>query len=288
MTFPSPGRSLRSLLVVSALLSFALPAHAQLGGLIKKKIDKVTAAGGPVVFDDVILEITQERLERLTAGLRLARQFAQGPEGRAAMEAKIAPLDARQVAIYEKQVDAINAWDEKRRAHENCLDSAFSELRDKAGEQMMSRAMSDPQMIRRMMELSQAATAAQEKGDTATLRKITEEMDKLKAPTKADSLEAAKQCGELATPAIIKEWLGLNKQIDALRQQLQKSEDESRAKVESVSGMNPRQSGMFCERIKIFIQRLQQKQKQVGFSDKEQQVLANLAQAIKDLEELCP
>ena len=57
---------------------------------------------------------------------------------------------------------------------------------------------------------------------------------------------------------------------------------------ETMSGMNARQSAVFCERIKQFVQQLKEKKKHVGFSDDEIKRLAKLEQAIKDLEALCP
>ena len=77
-------------------------AHAQVGGLIKKKLDKATgkdpaeqAVDAPVVFDKVTLEITQERIEKLTAAKLAVRKFLEGPTGPAAYEKQFAALDAR-------------------------------------------------------------------------------------------------------------------------------------------------------------------------------------------------
>src|SRR5260221_1523428 len=85
MTSLLAARPVRTAGFLAALVLFALPAHAQgLGGLIKKKIDKATAkdpaqqaADAPVVFDKVTLEITQERIEKLTAAKRAVRKFAE-------------------------------------------------------------------------------------------------------------------------------------------------------------------------------------------------------------------
>src|SRR5689334_21944037 len=112
MTLLSPIRPARVAGLLSALVLFALPTHAQgIGGLIKKKIDKATtkapeqqAADAPPVFDKVTLEITAERVQKLTAARRAAKQFADGPDGPSALEKRIAPLDDRQTAIYGKQV----------------------------------------------------------------------------------------------------------------------------------------------------------------------------------------
>jgi hypothetical protein len=286
------SRPIRTASFLAVLVLFALPAHAQLGAL-KKKLDKATGnpAQQPVaapVFDNVTLEITQERIEKLTAAKRAVRTFAQGPKGPAAYEKLIQPLDNRQVAIYEKQVDAINAWDQKRRDYENCVDSVLSAITDQKNSQMRSQAQSDPSFLQKMMQLSQAMMAAQQKGDTAEMRKITQQIERMKEPTKADSAEAAKRCTYPTPPALVKEWIGLKRQIDSLNNLKQDAENQQAKIEEPISGMNARQSAIFCERIKLYAQQLKQKKPHVGYSDDEVKRLANLEQASKDLDELCP
>jgi len=295
MTACFAPRPLRVATLLAALAVLAAPAHAQgLGGLIKKKLDKATGkeepqqAAQPVVFDKVTLEITQERIEKLTAAKRAVRKFLEGPTGPAAYEKQFAALDARQTAIYEKQVDNINGWDEKRRDYERCLDSAFSAIRDRKKSQLGSQAMSDPAIMRKAMEWGQALAAAQQKGDTAAVRKIAAQLEGMNAPTKADSAEAAKHCVYPPQPPLVKEYLGLKRQLDSLGNLRQEAESQAGKMEETTSGMDARQSAIFCERIKQYVQQLKEKKQHVGFSDDEVKRLANLEQAIKDLEALCP
>jgi hypothetical protein len=296
MTVHSLIRPIRVAGLLTVLVVFVAPAHAQgLGGLIKKKVDKATgnnpaqqAAVAPPVFDNVTLEITQERIQKLTAAKQAVRQFAEGPTGPAAYEKQIQPLDNRQVAIYQKQVDAINAWDQKRRDYENCVDSVLGAISQRKQSQFQSQMLSDPASMQKMMQLSQQMMAAQQKGDTAAIRKITEQIDRMKAPTKADSAEAEKHCSYPTPPPLVKEWVGLKRQIDSLNNLKQDAENKQAKIEEPISGMNPRQSAMFCERIKQYVQQLKQKKQHVGFSDDEVKRLANLEQAIRDLEALCP
>src|SRR5262249_50049549 len=120
------------------------------------------------------------------------------------------------------------------------------------------------------------------------IRKIVAELDRLKAPQKGDSAEAAKHCTYPTPPALVKEWVGLKRQIDSLNN-LKQDAENTQAKIEEpISGMNPRQNAIFCERIKVYVQQLKQKKNHAGFSDDEVKRLASLEQAIKDLDELCP
>lgn len=293
MTAFSMIRPTRAAGFVAVLALFAAPAHAQIGSLIKKKLEKPKetteqAGGQAVVFDAVTLEITQERIEKMTTAKRAVRTFAQSPQGPAALEKQIEALDARQAAIYEKQVTNINAWDEKRQAYENCVDSVLSEIASRKNAQFQSQMAVDPAAMRKLMELGQAMLAAQQKRDTAGMRKIAAEIEQMKAPTKADSAEAMKHCAYPVQPPLVKEWMSLKRQIDSLGNLKQDAESKQGKMEEQLSGMNPRQSAIFCERIKLYIQQLKEKKKHVGFSDEEVKRLANLEQAIKDLEELCP
>ena len=114
--------------------------------------------------------------------------------------------------------------------------------------------MSDPAAIRKAMEWGQALAAAQQKGDTAAVRKITEQLGGSKAPTKADSAEAAKHCVYPPQPPLVKEYLGLKRQLDSLGNLRQEAEAQAGKMEETTSGMNARQSAVFCERIKQFVQ----------------------------------
>jgi hypothetical protein len=142
--------------------------------------------------------------------------------------------------------------------------------------------------MRKAMEWGQALAAAQQKGDTAAVRKITEQLGGSKAPTKADSAEAAKHCVYPPQPPLVREYLGLKRQLDSLGNLRQEAEQQLAKIEETTSGMNPRQNAVFCERIKLYVDQLKQKKKHVGFSDDEVKRLANLEQAIRDLEALCP
>lgn len=182
----------------------------------------------------------------------------------------------------KRQATNINDWDAKRGDYERCLDSALA-----AG-----RAHSIPSApdLQKMMEFGMAMAAAQQRGDTAEVRRIIAAVEKAKAPTRADTLAAVKVCGPPPAPsAIIKQWYQLKAQLDSLGPQKTAAEDSVRAREEGLSGMNGRQSAVFCERIKAYIAQLKARQKnEYAFTDDEIKTMTNLAQAIKDLEALCP
>lgn len=240
----------------------------------------------PVKFDNVVLEITPDRVNKLLAGRRAAKPMADGPNGPGAIQARIAQVGTRQSEIYEKEVEAINEWDEERRDHERCVADAIVALQDQRGP-----TLPDPATMTQLAQLAQALAAAQARGDTTEVRRIAEAVDKLKAKsTRADSLAAEKQCGKAPAPSgLVKEYLDAFVVLDTLAQRLRASEDSIRAVEARASGMETRQSAMLCERIKLYLEQLKtQKEKLTGFTEAELKTLANLTQAIKDLEALCP
>ncbi len=274
------------LLLAIAAVTPGREAGAQIGGLIKKGAGHAASAaapappsvGEPVAFDDVILELTPERLAQIAAGKAAARKIAEGPNGPAAIRKRIESLDERQVAIYSKHVDEINAWDEKRRASENCRDSVLAEATDRLTSQSAS------QYMEQYRQLALDYAAAQARGDSAAMKRVMAEIERQGKPTRADTLAAERSCGAPAPPRVVQEWLDLKSQLEALQEQLAQAEQAVRDAEERESGMNQRQLAISCERIRIYIARMEAKQQQHGFTQAE---LDALAQAKSELKRLC-
>jgi hypothetical protein len=277
----STGRFLCAALALAAVTP-CRDGQAQLGGLIKKKVGQAAAGQAPAtqatgqapVFDNVILELTPPRLAQVIAAKKAGKQLASGPNSPVALRKKLDALDEQQAAIYRKHVDDINAWDAKRMDTEGCRDSVLALASDRQGSTWLQRAA----------PLSMQVAQAQAKGDTAELRRLTEQLQRLKAPTAADTAQAVKQCGTPAPPAIVQQWLGIKSQMDPVNEEIGKAEQAIRDGETSTSGMNERQLAMACERIQIFVDRMKAKKQQPGFTAAEIQALD---QAIKDLDKLC-
>jgi hypothetical protein len=277
----STGRFLCAVLALAAVT----PCHegqAQIGGLIKKKVGQAAAGQAPAaqatgqapVFDNVILELTPPRLAQVIAAKKAGKQLATGPNSPVALRKKLDALDEQQAAIYSKHVDDINAWDAKRMDAERCRDSVLALASDRQGSTWLQRAG----------PLSMQVAQAQQKGDTAELRRLTEQLQRLREPTAADTVQAVKQCGIATPPAIVQQWLGIKSQMDTVNEEIAKAEQAISDAETATSGMNQRQLAMACERIQIFVDRMKAKKQQPGFTAAEIQALD---QAIKDLDKLC-
>jgi hypothetical protein len=275
-------RCFPAFLVTLLAVSLCSSAEAQFGGLVKKVIGKQApnppATGPAVAFDSVVLELTPARIAKVIAGKHAARQIADGPNGPAALERRLEPLDARQTQIYEKHVTEINALEEKRQDIERCRDSAMSALADR---KLATSSQADQQ---RMMQVGIAVATANARGDTAEARRLTDQLQRSRQPSAADSAAARQQCGSAPTPAIVQEWLDLKAQIEKLQQQIVAANQAISDAEENTSGMNPRQMAVACERIELFLDRQKAKQQQVSLSTAE---ISALSQAGKDLEDVC-
>jgi hypothetical protein len=150
------------------------------------------------------------------------------------------------------------------------------------------KRLNSAQDMQKMQQIGLAIAMAQSKGDTAEVRRLTEQFQKSQEPTPADTATAKRQCGDPTPPALVKEWLDLKSQIDNLRSQADQADAQIDKTETSASGMNRRQRSIFCERIKILIGKLKAKQATAGFSDAEVEAAKKREQAIKDLEALCP
>ncbi len=275
-------RCLPALFVALIALSLCGPAEAQFGSLVKRAIGKQSpnpaVTGEAVAFDNVVLELTPARIAKVIAGKRAARQIADGPNGPAALERRLAPLDARQGQIYAKHVEEINALEEKRQDIERCRDSTMSDLADQ------KRATNSQADQQKMMQLGVAVAVANSKGDTAQARRLTDQFERSRAPSAADSVAARQKCGSAPTPAIVQEWLDLKAQIETLQQQIVAANQAISDAEQNTSGMNPRQMAVACERIGLFLSRQRAKRQEVSLTTAE---VTALTQAGKDLENVC-
>jgi hypothetical protein len=275
------GRFLWAALALAAVMPCP-DGQAQIGGLIKKKVGQAAAGQAPVapivgqapVFDNVILELTPARLAQVIAAKKAGKQLATGPNSPIALRRKLDALDEQQAAIYRKHVDDINAWDARRIDAETCRDSVLAQ----ASERMSST------WAQRAGPLSMQVAQAQQKGDTAELRRLTEQLQRLNAPTAADTAQAVSKCGTAAPPAVVQQWLGLKSQMDQVNEEIGKAEQAIKDAEKSRSNMDDRQLAMACERIQIFVERMKAKKQQPGFTAAEIQALE---QTIKDLDKLC-
>lgn len=212
-------------------VSFATPASAQLGGLMRKAKEAaatkaVESTIGPTnrnlkASDAFGPELTETSLDGVLRGL-------------AAMEKTLDQAKARRLAGQELQAQyskSVEAHDKERQKFETvhdrvqlCQDSVIQTRAMEAVAAYMKRMMSDPaaqaEMIKAAQQLSQKATTTT---DTNEVRDAYAELAKKQGlDPRADTLAAVKQCGVVPTkPA----WLV---EQDSLRERAGRAESEAR------------------------------------------------------------
>jgi hypothetical protein len=291
----------RRAVAVAVVAAFSLPLHsasAQLGGLVKKardkafdqQVDKRTGAvsssnaGAPPKFDTVTLELTADRVGQIIRGLGSGRAVldgANGAPGRAALVSRRDDASRKSAAISSANSKAFDAYSEKRDASQRCRNDAIYAARqkrqqssDQRTKELSTKAMSDPAFRDKAMAIAQKMAAAQQKGDTAEIRRLAAEIGVVPDDSKPDTLAADKACGrEPAKPAAMAEIEQLDAQAKALSDQIRELEEKSAATEVKESGLTDRQFLMARERIEAYLSAMKYKSQPRGFSSAEVEAL---------------
>ena len=286
------SRSMIPVAVVAAVLLPLNTATAQLGGLVKKARDKAVesqvekrvgattsaSADAAPKFDDTTVELTNERVAQMIRGLSA---------GRAILEART-PLFARRDEAYKRRAElsdanekALDAYTVKRDESQRCRSNAMyasRETRRKAtdarNKELSAKAMNDPAYRQKIMELMPKITAAQQKGDTAEVKKLMAQMGVGEDDTKADTAAADAKCGkEPAKPAALVEMDKLDADAQKLSDDIRKMEEQAAATEQKESGLTERQFMMARERIEAYLSAVKYKANPGGFSAAERDAL---------------
>lgn len=164
-----------------------------------------------------MLELTPERIGKIVAGKMAAKRRAEAARGPSAIRKKLDALDAQQAKSYEKQVGAINAWDEKRQDAERCRDSVLVILRDRL-------TLDSPEYRQRMTQLALRSAQAQQRGDSAEMRRVQEEIRRAQEPSQADSGRVIQTCRLSPAPPEVREWQAIKSAMEQVQRELDRSQ----------------------------------------------------------------
>lgn len=292
-------------IAAAVVASLAVPfhgAHAQLGGLVKKAKDRVVEQqvanqvekrvnpaasnpGAPPKFDDVTLELTNDRVSQIIRGLSAGRAVLDGANGSPSRATLIAQRDqaANQSAdLAQKNSKAIDAYTVKRDESQRCRNDAIHASREKrqhANDQRMkelqAKAMSDPAFREKAIAMAQKMAVAQQKGDTAEVHRLMIELNG-GAPESdnVDSLAADKACGSLpAQPAAMVQSEKLNALANKLTESIRQLEQQAAETEVKESKLTERQYQMARERIEAYLSAVKYNAEPGGFSAGERQAL---------------
>jgi hypothetical protein len=285
----------RLVLALSALMALTLvaPAAGARIGIPKKVKDvagktveqkaapQTSQAEEPIVFDEVILELTEDRIAGILAACARVEKVS---AARPPLVEKQAKLDEERQKLLDKHEEKIRKDRERRSEVDACRGDGYSAATDRRYQEYSQRALSDPALRDKFMKVAQQYNAAAASGDTVAIRAAQEAMHAEVLPTKEDSVAVNQECGpkppisaeETKLEAFDKEQASLHEQLRAVDEKITAEQASSK------SGFNRAQWGMAVERIQMYLAAKKQKPKDAprGFSEEE------IAALEKRLEEL--
>jgi predicted nucleic acid-binding Zn-ribbon protein len=245
-------------LAVSGAVSSS--AAARIGNPIKKAKEKLQKAvepaaepqtGNDVVFDNVVVELTNARVENIVAAFEKAKQAG---AGRSALVEQLNQKNEERGKLMDKEGDAMSALRNKRDDINQCNQEGYSKAKDRKMEEYSKRAMSDPQLMAKFAKIAQENNAAVARGDSAAAARANNGILAEMLPSSEDSAAIRKSCGALPPKSAAEIRLeGLEKEIASLDEQL-RAFDQKVAKAQAKEGgLTDQQWGVALERTQMYM-----------------------------------
>lgn len=269
-------------IVAAATLAAFVPtsAHAQFGKVLKKVVDKKsadananTASGPPPVYDQTVIELTPERLTKVTDGLVAMRRALVGSDGVQALVKQRDNVNARLAAINDAHGKDLDAYNDAAAKNDACRDQVIDASRSEHQNQIGARVRSDPSFQQKYMELGREMAEASARGDTAAMHKLQVQLQQSMYPAtyaKEDTAAADAKCGKTAPePAWHAQRDSLTQLDNKLGDEIRAAQDRATTAGTQASGMTSAQFAMARERIEMFVQRARNNDRQAGLSQTE-------------------
>jgi rubrerythrin len=236
----------------------ALPGLAKLAKKAKEKATKGSdlSQEGPigddtVVFDDLVVELTGERLERIIATFKSAQAAG---AGRPPLVEKLNRVQDERGKHMDKHGDAIQKIREKRDAVEVCRHDGLNQMMSQKMQEYSQKALTDPTIREKFTKIAQRYNAAAIGGDSAATKSAQDAMLAVIMPTHDDTLNVYKQCDPLPPPLPSEVKLDqYDQQVASLSEQIRKIDEQVAEKQAEQGGMSSEQFGMAAERIQMYL-----------------------------------
>jgi hypothetical protein len=250
-------------LAAVAALAVIVPAssHAQLGGLVRKAKE---AAANKVVESHPSLnknlkpsnafgpELTAQSLDGVLLGLATT-QVKLGEAD--ALRLQRQKIDADLTKSYSAHDRDRETFDNAHRSAESCQDSVRSVRKTASQDAYMKRMQSDPVAQAKMIEAGRTlgiqVNAAQQKGDTAEVRRLVTALTKSQGiDPQADSVAAVERCGAIPRkPAWYIEQDSLRARSNRIDGQIRDIENGAAGEGAKASGMTIKDYSLARERV---------------------------------------
>jgi hypothetical protein len=251
-------------LVTCGAAILALPvAHAGIGDLMKKAKDKAsqavtgkpapaTAADGQVQFDEVTVELTAPRLDKIVQALQKTQA---ANTARAELVAKLDKLQAERQQVFDKNQKQIEGDRNKRDEAQGCYEHGYQQKASQKMEEFAKRRLSgDPTLVAKHAQAAAQYNEAAAKGDSTAQAKLQEILNSEVMPSKEDSAEVRKACGPLPPKsAAEKKVEDLDHQIADMQDQIRKSDANASGEQAESAGLTNAQWAMAMDRIQAYV-----------------------------------
>ncbi len=274
-------------LTAAMVTMLAAPLEAQIGGALRRARSAVTEAvtPGPAdVYTQHLLELVPDVLDKVIAGKRAGNRFAASPQGPAALRPKRDDVFVRSGEHYDRNQLAIQRGEELMDQQARCLDDALFAAKERRSEEFGKRMMTDISLQLRFAGIGQKVVEAQQRGDTLTMRKLTEELESFTNLTAADSATARGACPSPSTPPEYQQYVAMLNEIKVLDARMEEAKAEISRLEQGASGLTGRQIALACERISVYRDQAAARKGMKGFSAAE---LEALEKRKGDLDGLC-
>ncbi|HEY9227723.1 MAG TPA: hypothetical protein VIP11_13795, partial [Gemmatimonadaceae bacterium] len=247
----------RHIAIIATLAVFTpATARSQIGGLVRRAKEaaatkvvenknlKPSSAFGP--------ELTEQSLNGVLRGLAAAQASLDSADQ---LRVERQRIDAELSKSYQAHDKEREKYQELARSTERCQDSVTRERGASAQAAYMQRMQSNPAEQAKMMQAAVAVTqkvaAAQQRGDSAEVRRLMTELVKAQGmDPKADSAFAIKTCGAVPQkPAWLAQQESARDRSQSIDGRIREFENGAGAAGAKASSMSVREYSMARERV---------------------------------------
>lgn len=269
-----------SLALVALLLSLAAsPAPAGIRDRIKSVKDKATGQkpaasstnAAPPEFNERTLELTGARLDQVLAGFKAsAAVVAERPK----LVAREEQLQKEVDGLQAKHGAAIGEYVAKRDEHKSCVSDGVKEQHSQRMLRMMQAGQVDPRSVERLAQLTVKLNEAQIAGDTAAVRRLGAEVERVAGVSKEDTLAARKACGPDPTPPpALARFDAATAEHGAVFERLRGIEFAAVEARVKASGLTEDQLAIAIDRIQFYLAAVKRETEPAGYTDTELEAL---------------
>jgi len=251
-------------LACAIALATAAPAQAGFGDLVKKAKDKATKKEEPkegeegppaivddIVFDSVVLELTDQRLGKFFSAYKKAGGASAARED---LVAKVTQVETERNNLLDKHGEKIQDIQRKRDDIEGCRENGYKQAEERRAKEYADKAVTmDPALLQKFARIAQENNAAVARGDTTAANRANAALIAEMLPTREDSLAVQKKCGPFPPPLPAEGTLAkLDKDLASANGNLRAYDDKAAKDQAQESGMNVEQYAIALERIRNY------------------------------------